>query len=375
MIWAWILGLAAIAVILFIVIRVTCNKSYVVARAKSQIRRVLGENKVMIIKNYNNEGGFFWQIYNLLNMLFLCDSYGFKPLVLFDTGLYFEKRSHMVRDMKVFDKNNWYNHFFEPLNESGQSQDFWVQYLRENRNIPVYKYREIPSPVMMFNRTTLKSIAKAPGRSQSYTKLWHKYIRVQPHILEKVAAFKKKHNFEEKHQIGMHFRGTDKFQSSSGHEDYPIHYEYDFCLKLLKDYLANYKGTKDIVLFIASDEQPFIEFIEDAGLPIKVTSTDSIRAGISTSGLLMDTSQCAKGKMQNEVCTRFNQLITDSVHRGFPETSKYIKGEDVLVDVLLLSGSDVFFRSRGNVSNFIGYINPKCEVRDMVNIYKKKKQM
>jgi hypothetical protein len=377
MIWAWLITLVVVALICFVIVRLSCRKSYVIAKAKSQVRKVLGNNKVMLIRNYNNDGGFFWQIYNILNMLFLCEEYGFKPVVMFDSGLYFEKRRQFVDKMHIYDKSNWFNHFFLPINESGQTQDFWVDYLEKNKTLPVYEYRKTPSPVMIFDRKTLKSISNARGRIQSYTKMWHQYIRPQPHILKQVADFKMKHKLDGKHLIGMHFRGTDKFASSSGNEDEPLHYEYKFCLDLLREYL-NTNGLNDpekVCVFIASDEQPFVEFIEEAGLPITVVSTDSIRSGVSTSGLVMDTSQCARGKIQNEVCRKFNELITESVHRGFPDTSKYVKGEDVLLDVLLLSGSNAFFRSRGNVSNFVGYINPECKIMDMVNLYKKKNKV
>ena len=58
---------------------------------------------------------------------------------------------------------------------------------------------------------------------------------------------------------------------------------------------------------------------------------------------------------------------------GFKDHSKYKKGEDVLVDAMLLSHADVFYRSRGNVSNFIHYMrrDPNMEVVDLVQVYER----
>jgi hypothetical protein len=374
MFYVWIIALVIVAVILFIVISCTCNPTKIKKKAESQVRQLIGPKQIMIIRNYNNDGGFFWQIYNILNMLYICNMKGFKPIVLFDTGLYFEKRKEFIKDMVVYDKDNWFNHFFEPINESDQSQSFWITYIQNNK-IPYYEMNKVTYPVMLFDRVTLKSIISSPGRSQSYTNMWHKYIKILPHITNKITAFKEKYWKGCDHIIGMHFRGTDKLPSSSGDEDGPIHVEYEFCQSLIKNYINEHKDVVKTALFIASDEQPFIDYIAKSGLPITVTSTDSIRATINTSGLFTktDTSMCAKGKSQNEVCKKFNELIDNSVHRGFPDRSKYIKGEDVLIDVLLLSQSNAFYRSRGNVSNFIAYINPKTEILDMVNLYKKDK--
>ena len=169
----------------------------------------------------------------------------------------------------------------------------------------------------------------------------------------------------------MHYRGTDKLPSSSGSEDNPLHLEYEFCRDLILDYLKNTQIKEEICLFIASDEQPFVDYMQKAGLSIEVVGTDSLRSEISTSGLFTttDTSMCAQGISQSAVCATFNELILDSVHRGLPDASKYVKGENVLIDVLVLAGSQTFFRSRGNVSNFVCYIQPECKILDMVYLY------
>jgi hypothetical protein len=371
--WPVILCFVLLAIFAIVFICCTCakcEKDVIISQAKSQVRT---SQDVMLLKNYNQEGGFFWQMYNVLNMLYVCEQRGFLPVVIFDTGLYFEKRPEFTATIPTYDPENWFNHFFQPINKSNKPQHYWLDYAQKNKLQP-YENNTDKKPVMLFNRATLKTIHPDKNRTKSFTHLWHKYIKVQPHILKLVDDFKKNHAFPSKTVIGLHFRGTDKFASKTGSEDKPLHYEYGFCEKLLMDHIQRHSLTKDTaVVFIATDEEPFIEFMQTKanlnGVP--VCRTNSIRSGVSTSGLFMDTTKCQKGISDSAVCTKYNKLITDSVHRGFPDESKYKKGEDVLVDVLLLSCSNVFFRSRGNVSNFIGYINPKCKIIDMVTEYEK----
>jgi hypothetical protein len=51
--------------------------------------------------------------------------------------------------------------------------------------------------------------------------------------------------------------------------------------------------------------------------------------------------------------------------------SSYQKGEDVLLDVLLISRSRLFLATRGNVSSFPQRLNPHLEVVDLVDLYKR----
>ena len=316
---------------------------------------------VLILTNYNNEGGFFWQLYNVLNHLCVCQEHGFRPVVLFNTGLYFETRDEFTRSMIVRDKNNWFNHFFYPINQTNHDDSFWLRYLRRYK-VPVYRHNTVAAPVMIFDRATLNSI---PRSLPNYSKLWQQQMKVLPHIQEKTNRFKTI-NWQPV-MIGMHFRGTDKFASTDSHEDNPVHVEYEFCYSLLQKHI----GAAGF--FIATDEQPLLDFLRGKKLPF--CSTNSLRSTASTSGLFttVSTSMCSKGNNQSEVCRTVNDLIDQSIHRGFPDASKYKKGEDVLIDVLLLASCSTVYRSRGNVSNFVGYMNPACKMIDMVQVYREQK--
>jgi hypothetical protein len=351
----WILGLTIVAIVIAITLHFICDGVH--RSAKSLLR---SEKPILILQNYNPEGGFFWQLYNVLNLLFVCEQQGFHPVVLFDTGLYFEQRPEFVSDMVVYDKQNWFNHFFYPINHTQQSDSFWLSYLKQHR---VPSYVDKVAPVMMFGRDTLQSVT---GKIDSFTPLWQRYVKVLPHIQQKVDAFKMEQWKGARQIIGLHYRGTDKLPSADGDEDGPVHMEYEFCYSLLKKH-------QEAALFVATDEQPLIEFLQSKQLP--VTYTTSVRSAVSTSGLSIDTHHCSIGQDRDLACQRFNELIHLSVHRGLPAISKYVKGENVLIDVLLLASCTVFYRSRGNVSNFVGYINPQCQIIDMVTLYQEKKKV
>ena len=331
-----------------------------------------GAQPVMIIQNYNDEGGFFWQIYNILNMLYAAEKYGFQPVVIFDTGLYFEKRPTFTKEIPCYDKKNWFNHFFHPLNASPKDEQAWHEYVAKHRTIKrldvhAMQQKKVPA-VSIFDRTGLDSISQDPSRIGHFTRLFRTYIKPREHIQHKVLEFKKRNKWAGTFMIGLHFRGTDKFASKSGSEDNPVHFKYEFCEELVRKYLADHPGLGPVRIFVASDEEPFISFMSEK-FPGLVCATTSIRAAVSTSGLFLDTSRCDRGVRDSKECRRYNDLIEQSIHRGMTDKSNYTKGEDVLLDVLLLSECNVFFRSRGNVSNFIGYINPACEVIDMVTEY------
>lgn len=332
------------------------------------------DSPVLLLKNYNDEGGFFWQMYNVLNMLWAAEKYHATPVVLFDSGLYFEKRQRFRKQIVNFDPHNWFNHFFQPINSSGRSDKHWNMVLWTRLNVPRFKISSGKLPkVSLFDRSSLESVSRKKNRTQHFGRLWKKYVHPRSHILRKIDAFKQRHLWPQHSvRVGIHYRGTDKFPSSSGSEDDPVHYPYSFCAMLIQEILVERANPSNFIIFVASDEAPFVKHMESA-FPGKVCFTDSIRSGVSTSGVLMDTSECSQGVMKNAVCRRYNSLIDESIHRGMKNVSKYQKGEDVLMDVLLLSACDVFLRSRGNVSNFVEYLNPQAETIDMVDRFQHQK--
>jgi hypothetical protein len=323
------------------------------------------DTPILLITSYNVHGGFFWHVYNVLQALHVAEKYNMKPVVFFIQGLYQETRPHLIHT-HTDPNHNWWNEFFESINETTLSHHVLLAHLRHARPWCL-KNRQGTPQVLEFTRKSLKSARKYKQHITEplvFQKLWRKWITPKPHILERVQRFKANKKWPP--VAAMHYRGTDKLPGASGNEDNPKHCSYSFC----GDLLETLRPSKKQSIFVASDEQPFIEYLKNRFGDEVIWCTNSLRSSICTSNFQMDTSACSSigEEDDSEACKAYRRFIQESVHRGFPERSKYKKGEDVLVDVLLMSECPIFFRSRGNVSNFVTYINPYSQVVDLAAV-------
>ncbi|HAN49686.1 MAG TPA: hypothetical protein DCQ08_01475 [Amoebophilaceae bacterium] len=222
--------------------------------------------------------------------------------------------------------------------------------------------------IKVFNAASLDTSLSIEHRAQEFHRIWYQYFKLRPHIQKMVDDFKRKHDFANKYVITLHYRGTDKYDHSAGSEDGPEHPPYEFCSALIKKIIKRSgRPLSNVVTFITTDEQPFIEDMKKEN--VNAVFTDAIRSNMNTSGLNLDFSRCAQGVIDSTPESKiYNELITQSVHRGMQDKSNYIKGRDVLVDAILLGSGNVFIKSRGNVSNQASWIGgPKMESLDMVN--------
>jgi len=145
-----------------------------------------------------------------------------------------------------------------------------------------------------------------------------KYIHVRPHILEKVDSFVETH-FKDHFVLGVHYRGTDKMQTESP----PV--EYDDFFDTISRFIFAHEG-KPIILFVASDEKDFIREMT-LRFPDQMITTNASR---SESGL--------------------------PVHLQMG--NNYQKGEEALLDCLLLSRCDHLIRTSSNLSLCATFFNP-----------------
>lgn len=192
---------------------------------------------------------------------------------------------------------NWWNYYFEPI-EIGQKTDII-------KKIPHYK-------------KICWSVASefAMSRERGY-ELIAKYIIPKPHIQKKIDLFCEK-NFKNKHVIGIHYRGTDKCSEA---QIVPYCDVYDCVAAEL------IKLDKDYVIFVATDDMYFLSYM-NAYFPGRIVCTDAIR---SDSGA--------------------------AVH--FAETKlNYQKGEDAIIDCILLSKCDLLIKTDSNLSNCSIKFNP-----------------
>ena len=342
----------------------------------------------VILKNFNPQAGFHYVIYTINHALYACEQSGrHKLVVCLDSGLYKEDRSHFIAENPYYNKYDWLSYYFEPINQTNQPLSYWKKrWISRNpyvKSITPAEFKksalEHTTPhkrggsIKIFNAASLDtSLNSNPShRSQEFHRIWNQYFKLRPHIQEMVNDFKRKHDFANKYVITLHYRGTDKYSHKYDSEDYPEHPPYEFCLALVKELIeASGRSLEDIVTFIATDEQPFVEYMKNAG--VNCVYTDSIRSDVSTSGLVLDSSKCTRGVVNDSPESRvYNELIDKSIHCGMPDQSSYIKGRDVLIDAILLGSGDVFIKSRGNVSNQASWIGgPKMKSIDLASEFR-----
>lgn len=335
-----------------------------------------GTRPLLMVTNFNPEGGFFWQLFNVLHASHMAQKYKLQLVIRMTSGLYLETDAKFQTHYRSYlgnvkDDNNWWNYYFQPVGTVAQHQ--WLHQLQlQHARIPsMAEFDKVQSSVYQWDRAAFNK------RDHPHCNMgveWARTVHLQPWIDQKWKTLMTNHQLQHTPVIGVHYRGTDKFGDKTSSEDHPVHYNYQDVLRLVSEYMVQHRGTSSnrpaYKIVCASDEQPFIDFMKQQLGADRVVCTDSIRSTMSTSGLLLASWKCSPGFRGPEYaydpdCRLYKQLRECSIHRGFPDQSKYKKGEDVLLDVLLLSKCEFFFASRGCVSQFPFYINPSLPHADM----------
>lgn len=149
-----------------------------------------------------------------------------------------------------------------------------------------------------------------------------KYVRIKPHILDKVDRFFER-NMQGRHILGVHIRGTDL------HYAPPVSPAEYFAS--IEQYL---EAHPDAHIFLATDQVQYLELMKKRYGDI-VHYYDCLRSSTSTAP--------------------FNSKI------GSP----YQKGEDVLIDILLLSRCNFFIRGASNVPEMVIFFSDQLPSEDL----------
>jgi GT2 family glycosyltransferase len=155
-----------------------------------------------------------------------------------------------------------------------------------------------------------------------------RYIRVKPHIAQKVDDFAHAH-FGDGNVIGLHIRGTDKGTASLPRHLMRIVKAREY-FKYIDDYMDTNGPAK---IFVATDQQQFLSQVRNR-YGERVLSSDSKRA----TGVLNPFQIKGNG---------------------------YRKGEDVLIDCLLLSRTNFLLKCTSAVGEFAFYFNPMLSGIDL----------
>jgi hypothetical protein len=198
---------------------------------------------------------------------------------------------------------NWWEYFFEPIDVQGVPGAHWKPVGRRRHDLFAYR------------------AAQKMSRMRGH-ELIRRHVRVREHILERVERFVAG-NFSDTHVIGIHFRGADKHLESPR-----VPYEMvDASVRVAIDAL----GTAGYVLFVATDEQAFLDYML-ARHPGRVRYCEATRS--------IGGQQVAAGD------------------GGFRRI-----GEEALLDCLLLSRCNQLLRTDSNLGYCSTLFNPGLAVR------------
>lgn len=200
---------------------------------------------------------------------------------------------------------NWWNYYCEPI--------------KIQNHPPIIVKKFSLEEYMEYAYFTEKHLSR-----KKVHQLAEKYIKIKPHILEKVDLFVA-NNFSQGHIICIHYRGTDKIAEVAK-------VSYDEVLSKINKYIKKSKLT-DYKIFIASDEQPFVDFMQ-ASFPDRIIVYDADRS-----------------------------LNGQPIH--FSASNNYRHGEEALIDSLLLSRGDILIRTSSNLSLWSTYFNPEIPVIEL----------
>ena len=159
--------------------------------------------------------------------------------------------------------------------------------------------------------------------------LVEKYIQVKPHVLAIVDAFENE-SMQGCRMLGVHMRGTDKGAAIASDETNrkvgPAAYYEE-----IDQYIAKHDDCR---IFVATDQEQYLEAMTER-YPERVLSRDAQRSNDD-----LNTFQKAEG-------------------------DAYKKGEEALIDCLLLSRCDFLLKCTSHLSESSMYFNPKLECIDM----------
>lgn len=255
-----------------------------------------------VVLRSRSQAGMFSVFFDVLSLLQEYEKKRFNSIeVNFgDTGLYYSKKKGP----------NWWSYYFAPIKLGIASGP--------RLNVCGLQYNIEPSTIEFLTPR------------QEVGRLIRDYVTIKPEIREAVESFYRNH-FDGHYVIGIHYRGTDK---SIGQAREARRVAYDEVVAKLDEVIAIYRHY-DYVIFIATDEWNFIEYISDL-FPHRVCYVE-------------------------EATRSFNHR---PVHLN-KNRDPYLVGREALIDCLLLSKCDLLIRTSSNLSLASTFFNPLLPVIEL----------
>lgn len=196
---------------------------------------------------------------------------------------------------------NWWSYYFEPI----------------RLGVDTTLVKKFP-----YSKHSAFSCCAAEMPRERGHELIKKYIKLKPDLQKKVDRYVDD-NFKGHRVIGIHYRGTDKIIEAPT-------VSYEVIVKLVKSEIEKDKNTK---IFIATDEEKFLNVMQTT-FPGKVVALQALRS-----------------------------------QKGYPVhypsnngADNYKKGEEAVMDCILLSRCSKLIRTSSNLSAASAQFNPSMEV-------------
>ena len=314
------------------------------------------KNPKYIIYAGRRMAGLFSHVIEFLKMMSVVDKLKDKPIVvpywINDTPYWSASGHH--------GKKNVFEYYFEPINnftiddalpvvptaqEISEINIRYPGYRNRNKQILLrYEVNGFPEDVCIV-ACNKNHIDGKPSNLDL-----HKYIKVRPFILKKVKEFRTKF-MDGQHVIGVHIRG-------------PNQYELRNPLRNLK---YNYKRNGSL------DNVPFKEYFALVDYHLREHPNSRILVATDDSQVLEKFKERYKERVIHYNAKRAVGGETHLINKDNPllkNESKAILGEEVLIEVLLLSKSDYFIYGPSNISHAIILWSPQLEC---VNVFRPEK--
>jgi hypothetical protein len=253
---------------------------------------------VCSIEIANTTYGFFAQMNCCLWIFEYCEHRGLVPYIRLANDTY--------RDTNR--GPNWLDHYFDAIHAI--SSDELLKRARHTKK--VFELEDIEQFVT--DSMTIDGGART----------FNKYLRLKPHIVRMVEDFWNKLGVSGP-VLGIHFRGTDHSRESP-------RVSYQHCLSAVRKYLREHDGIE--ALFVASDEHEFIRFIKRSIKDVPVYWHDD----------------------------HHRSLGNDPMPVFLGSGGGYEKGEDALVNALLLAKCPTLIRTTSTLSAWASIFNPELKV-------------
>ncbi len=256
--------------------------------------------------------GFFAQLCWCLHIWSHCEVNKLTPFIISSSPDYVDKEKG----------GNWFNYFFYNTSLT-QEQEYRIrnnevhisaiETIDDIRNAKFWKYHPLTLPYA--------------------TELQRKYMAIHPHIQEKVDKYYLAH-LKDRLTLGLHYRGSDKSSEAP-------RISWEVFREKIHSYLDAHPQINSI--FVASDEERFKDLV---GTEFSELAVCHYHDKIKSCGNI-------------------------SAHKQV-NVSNYLKGEEALMNCLLLSRCDHLLKTASALSGWAKIFNPELQVTMVSSPYEKK---